>query len=314
MILLLVTKTTFFHGGNNMGKWVLTKNGHQEIFDNYNKALHMFLGNILDHLCTYRDRKDGYSSGLEVYDYECVPYAVGIFFNKKFNDETITGEEIAINKTLAKLLSLFLSRNPKQIKEKALKIISATFSYKEKDDEFDEKLNIVVRKRKDEIALQIIANNRNENRFKINAFIMDDPTKRYYFESKQRVIVSTKKDCVGKVVEIDLSLEPLVIKKSEGDWKNEYLTSNEFDTIFNEIAEIKVLSVAWIQTKWKLSFQKAKALYEEWLRYNDEVFFHNALYELSFEEEPPTIARIIRKFQASYPLAKKIYEFYTENC
>ena len=191
-----------------MGKWVLTKNGHQEIFDNYDKALHMFLGNILDHLCTYRDKKDDYSSGLEVYDYKCVPYVVGIFFNKKYDDKTITDEETAIDVVLAQLLSSFLSRNPEQIKENALKTVNTSFNYKDEDDEFNEKLSIVVRKRKDEIALQIIANNRNENRFKTNAFIMDDPTKRYYFESKQRVIVSTKKDCVGKVVEIDLWLEP----------------------------------------------------------------------------------------------------------
>ena len=76
----------------------------------------------------------------------------------------------------------------------------------------------------------------------------------------------------------------------------------------------KRLSVSWIQKQLKASFQVAAILYEETKNYNDEVFMHNALYELSFEEEPPTIARIMNKFDVSFLLADKIFQFYMENC
>ena len=96
--------------------------------------------------------------------------------------------------------------------------------------------------------------------------------------------------------------------------ENEFLKSAEFDTLFKELINLKSPSMARIQKKKNLSFQQAKTLYEEYLRYNDEVFMHNALYELSFEDEPPTIARIMNKFDVSYYLAEKIFDYYMENC
>ena len=95
--------------------------------------------------------------------------------------------------------------------------------------------------------------------------------------------------------------------------KNEFRVSKEFDAYFLKLINLKNPSISWMQKEWGLSFQKAKTLYEELERYSDEVFFHNAMYELSFEEEPPTIARIMNKFDASYFLAEKIFEFYMEN-
>ena len=95
--------------------------------------------------------------------------------------------------------------------------------------------------------------------------------------------------------------------------KKQYIRSNEFDEYFKKLITIENPSMSWMQKNWNLSFQKAKLLFEELQRYNDEVFFHNALYELSFEEEPPTIARIMGKFDVSYILAEKIFEFYMEN-
>ena len=90
--------------------------------------------------------------------------------------------------------------------------------------------------------------------------------------------------------------------------------SNEFDELLKECLKKKRLSVAWIQKQLKVSFQVAATLYGEAKNYNNEVFMHNALYELSFEDEPPTIARIMDKFDVSFLLADKIFEFYMENC
>ena len=94
--------------------------------------------------------------------------------------------------------------------------------------------------------------------------------------------------------------------------KNEFKNSDEFDAIFKRLINLKNPSVAKIQTRWKLSFKKAKVLYEEISNYHDEVFIHNVIYELSFCEEPPTIARIMREFNVSYPFAEILLEKYLE--
>lgn len=95
---------------------------------------------------------------------------------------------------------------------------------------------------------------------------------------------------------------------------NQFRNSNEFDELLKKCIDQKKLSVSWIQKSFHMSFQKAKILYQEAKCYNDEVFFHNALYELSFMEEPPTIARIMNTFGVSFLLASKIFDFYMENC
>ena len=94
----------------------------------------------------------------------------------------------------------------------------------------------------------------------------------------------------------------------------QFKRSDEFDAYLKQCIARKKVSISWIQKRFKLSFQKAKCVYEEALNFNDEVFLHNALYELSFMDEPPTIARIMGLFHVSYLLANKIFEFYMENC
>ena len=90
-------------------------------------------------------------------------------------------------------------------------------------------------------------------------------------------------------------------------------TSDEFDELLEKCLKKKRLTISWIQEELKVSLKMATMLYEDASNYQDEVFMHNALYELSFEEEPITIIRIMNKFNVSYTLAKKIYEFYLEN-
>ena len=94
--------------------------------------------------------------------------------------------------------------------------------------------------------------------------------------------------------------------------KNEFKNSNEFDAIFKLLINLKNPSVAKIQTRWKLSFQKAKELYEEVSNHHNEAFIHSVIYELSFWEEPPTVARIMREFNVSYSFAQKLLDIYLE--
>ncbi len=70
--------------------------------------------------------------------------------------------------------------------------------------------------------------------------------------------------------------------------KNEFKNSNEFDAIFKQLINLKKPSMVMIQRKWKLSFKKAKVLYEEVSNYHNEVFIHSVIYELSFWEEHST--------------------------
>ena len=89
--------------------------------------------------------------------------------------------------------------------------------------------------------------------------------------------------------------------------------TNEFDNYLRECFERKEVTLKWIKKHFKLSLEEAKVVHEENLRFEDDVFLHNTLYELSFMEETPTIGRIISKFEVSYLLAKHIYDFYMEN-
>lgn len=56
----------------------------------------------------------------------------------------------------------------------------------------------------------------------------------------------------------------------------------------------------------------AEKIYSEWKNYHDEVFWHNAIYEISFMEEPPTPGRIMNEFQISYVFAEALYNYYME--
>ena len=93
----------------------------------------------------------------------------------------------------------------------------------------------------------------------------------------------------------------------------DYIRSDDFDNVFKELINLQDVSVSMIQSRWKKSFYQAKILYEEWCYYNDEVYIHNILYELSFEDEPPTIARIMGRFRVSYRLAEKVFQIYMED-
>ena len=92
----------------------------------------------------------------------------------------------------------------------------------------------------------------------------------------------------------------------------DYKNSKEFDDIFKECIKRKRLSVSSIQKRWKLGIRKATMIYEEYKNYNDEVFLHNAYYEISFLEEAQTVARIMSLLNVSYVFAQKLLEDYLE--
>ena len=96
--------------------------------------------------------------------------------------------------------------------------------------------------------------------------------------------------------------------------KNRFKTSSKFNDIFMELINLRYPSMGRLQRRWDLSFQQVEVLFEELQLYHSDVFLMNTLDELKKEEEPPTIARIMNKFNTSYYLAKKIFESYMEDC
>ena len=56
-----------------------------------------------------------------------------------------------------------------------------------------------------------------------------------------------------------------------------------------------------------------KQIYEEWEKYHDEIFFHNAMYEMSYWDEPPTVNRIVNEFSICEYFASILLEYYLEN-
>lgn len=74
----------------------------------------------------------------------------------------------------------------------------------------------------------------------------------------------------------------------------------------------KAPSISQIQKDNGIGFKMAGAIYQEWLNYHDEVFWHNCIYEMSFMEEPPTPGRIMSAFNVSYYFAKKLFDRFIE--
>ena len=86
----------------------------------------------------------------------------------------------------------------------------------------------------------------------------------------------------------------------------------KYEELITRFIERKRLSVSEIQKKGKAGVQLAMKVYKEWKQYRDEVYWHNAIYEISFMDDVPTPTRIMKKFNISYYFAKKLFDSYME--
>ena len=86
----------------------------------------------------------------------------------------------------------------------------------------------------------------------------------------------------------------------------------KYELLIEKFIERKRISISIIQKQGKTSFKMANQIYDEWKKYHDEIFWHNAIYELSFMEEAPTVARIMNEFGISYLFATKILNYFLE--
>ena len=92
-----------------------------------------------------------------------------------------------------------------------------------------------------------------------------------------------------------------------------FMTKEEkYEELITRFIERKKLSVSEIQKKGKVGVQIAMKVYKEWKNYHDEVYWHNAIYEISFMDDIPTPIRIMDEFDISYYFAKKLFDYYME--
>lgn len=85
-----------------------------------------------------------------------------------------------------------------------------------------------------------------------------------------------------------------------------------YEKLIEKYLEKESLTISEILNNEKVDLELTNKIYEEWKKYHDEIFWHNAIYEISFMDEVPTPVRIQKEFDISYYFANKLFEYYME--
>lgn len=180
-----------------MTKWVLTINKDSYEFGHFADAVAIFKTKISDYI---EENKD-------VFDRDGMPFAPGAFFSGKYDDGTITDEEIVVQIRTSMLCGSFIWKDANRSKENANKSLKGDIHY-EGQNEFDEELTIDITASSDEMTLNITHFDgvKNKTYLRSNALIFDDPSKEYYFGSHQIVTTSSKRSELGKIADYDICL------------------------------------------------------------------------------------------------------------
>lgn len=181
-----------------MTKWILTTNSESYVFDRFVDAVAVFKTKISNYI---EENKD-------VFDRDGMPFAPGAFFSGKYDEGTITDEEIVVQIRTSMLCGSFVWKDAEHSKENAIKSLKGDIHY-EGENEFGEKLRIDIKTSPEEVLLEIAHFDgiRDETYMRSNAMIFDDPSKEYYFASHQIVTTSSKRSELGKVVDIDIRIK-----------------------------------------------------------------------------------------------------------
>lgn len=180
-----------------MDKWILMIDEDKYEFNKFSDAIYMLKAEIIKHI---EVNDEAYTNGGE-------PFLSGAFFFYKYDQGTITDEEIVVETRYKMLLRSLITRDLEYSKKDAIKSIKGNINYSGKN-EFDEELKIDVQSKPNEISLDIIYNEGfdDEAYLHSNAFIFDDPTKEYYFISHWIINTSSRHN-IGKVVDIKIRLK-----------------------------------------------------------------------------------------------------------
>ncbi len=181
-----------------MSKWILRTNSESYVFDRFVDAVAAFKTKISN----YIEENKG------VFDRDGMPFAPGAFFSGKYDEGTITDEEIVVQIRTSMLCGSFIWKDAEHSKENAIKSLKGDIHY-EGENEFDEKLRIDIKTSPEEVVLDITHHDgvKDETYMRSNALILDNPSKDYYFESHQIVTTSTKRSSIGKIADLEISLK-----------------------------------------------------------------------------------------------------------
>ena len=179
-------------------KWMLKNNDNEEIFDDFNKATVAFKNDICDHM-----RKNQ-----SIYDIYNLPEDVCCHFAYKYDEGTISDDDLIAFCRAIMLMEAFVGRREKlyKTKESILKIVKNDINHHSEISEFDEEANISISLNDNEVKLDLEILKEKPTSLKTNAFIIDNKKKNYYFKSHQYVNTTTIREELGKEVDIDLSL------------------------------------------------------------------------------------------------------------
>lgn len=196
----------YIHKELIIAKWVLINSDKKEVFDSFYNARDAFLALIADHL--WQNSLNNKDNPSTVYNRSCVPDRIGYFLESRYEERTITDEDIVLQSRLDMLFEYFLSKNADEIRDNALKVINHSIKYHSRNEDFNEEMKINIELDESELKVDIIADNGKESFLSTNAFIMDDDSKRYYFKSRQCIITTDVLDDLEKIIESCISVEP----------------------------------------------------------------------------------------------------------
>ena len=182
-----------------MNKWIVRYNGAEKLFDWFSDAVFYFRRSINEY----------FESNKEVFARDSyMPSQPGAFFFYKYDEGIITDQEIAIESRISKLLDSFrfFYDNSGSF---ARKVLINNIDYEGTIDEFYETLKIKAIKTDDEIQLEINDDDGDKTFLLTNAFILDDKSKIYYFNSHQIIncVSEENRDDLGKSVDLYITLE-----------------------------------------------------------------------------------------------------------
>ena len=189
-----------------MKKWIIDHNGNKTEYRKYSDAVNEFLRIISEHFWGNSDNNK--NNGSTVYDIDLIPSSLGAFFSYKFDNRSITDEEIVLYNRLGLLLSYFLSEDKEKIKDNMNKVITHSYSYHQEIEEISTKVDIELTKDKEDLTLDIKVDDGDINFLKTNGFSLVKNDNKYYLNSIQHIFTSSNPNDLGKIIEINISLYP----------------------------------------------------------------------------------------------------------
>lgn len=180
-------------------KWIVKHNGVEKTFDWFSDATLYFRSSINEY----------FESNKDVFAHDSyIPSQLGVYFFYKYDEGIITDQEIAIESRISKQLDSFkfLYDNSGNF---ARKVLINNIDYEGTIDEFYETLMIKAIKTDNEIQLEINDDDGDKTFLLTNAFILDDKSKMYYFNSHQIIncVSEENREDLGKSVDLYITLE-----------------------------------------------------------------------------------------------------------